>query len=309
MIMFSLHSHAGTQPATVAPVKTRSFCADHPAWTHTPSRYPYNRYCYRLFAGEQDTKWLATWGDGVLDVQPLAGYTADADLPEITHTDLSRLLGDAPIGLVRSLASLGTVIRVSTPSLWEALSAQVIMQDMLVTAGRDSYRQWCRLYGAYWSTPRGPLYTAPDAGFVLGLPDRRFTDAGIGQATALALRAAAAAYLEQADNWVRFTGEQLVAALRRIRGVTLWTAAAAAVDYTGDGSCYPLESALDYWASQAAVSGHTRTRSLCEAVKAWAWSPERRHALTLAILTRSHTSPAAFHRSSSAHVAVTPVLS
>jgi hypothetical protein len=253
-------------------------------WTHGRSGY-----CHRIFANRHGMKWLATWGDCRLGLHPIDGCTEDSDLPKITYTDLPRLLGQAPIPIVRSLASLGTVMRISTLCLWEALSTAVIMQGMPATTGRA--RQWCRLYGARYPTPEGPFRTAPGAEFALRLSHRGFTDAGIGHDTARILRSAADAYLDHTDVWSGYSGERIVSVLRHIPGLTLPTAATAAVDYTGDGSCYPLASALDGWISQAPANGHEQAPRLREAVETWAFTPERRHALTLAILAREHRAP------------------
>ncbi|MGW2328244.1 hypothetical protein ACWC5C_21105 [Streptomyces sp. NPDC001700] len=282
----TLQLYRGGRLAADASIETLSFCLDHPAWTHAPSGY-----YYRIFTDGRGAKWLATWGDTKLDLRPIDGRTEDADLPEITYTELPSWLGEGPIPIVRSLASLGTVMRISTLCLWEALSAAVIMQGMPTTIGRAHYRQWCRLYGAHHSHPEGPVHTAPGAKVVLSLPHRGFADTGMGHDTARVLRSAAAAYLEQADDWSRYSGERLVTVLRHIPGLTLSAAATAVVDYTGDGSCYPLASALDGWISRAPVNGHEQAPRLREAVETWAFTPGRRHALTLAILAREHRAP------------------
>ncbi|MCQ8835463.1 hypothetical protein [Streptomyces malaysiensis] len=207
-----------------------SLCTDHPGWTDTESR------CYRLLSNEQGGTWLASWDGQALDFMPMAG---DGSLPDLTYTHHHQLPPAVPHQLADALAPLGTIVRISNPSLWDALCVAILRQRQLPPgASRRLYHRWCTLYGPVFESPYGALHLTPTPKRMLGLPDHTFHRAKIATLQA-SLRSAAHAYLLHATAWRQLEGHALVTALSDIHKVDSWTAAVAAADYLGDFALYP----------------------------------------------------------------------
>ncbi|WNI20307.1 hypothetical protein [Actinacidiphila sp. ITFR-21] len=247
---------------------------DHPAWTVDSD----GTTC-RLAAVGADA-WFLAW-DGIalvptrLGGPDTEGVTAAVETPA---ADLPR----APRPLTDALAGLGTVHRLASPTLWEAITSGLLRRIIRAPQARALYQRWITAYGAAWDTPAGVMHAVPTPHEVLALAEDQFTAVGAALHRK-ALPAAAAAYLEHGQEWAELAPDDLVKRLQEVSGIGPWTAACAAADFTGDYSVYPHgDLAVRTWARKAAP-----TVSLPEDPKgfeaAWGrWAPDRTqlHALT-----------------------------
>lgn len=222
---------------------------DHPGWITGRAGDP-----VRL-VDHQGVPWLAHWRPSAgLLLRPLGTDDATSP-PPAPHTGPDELPTVPEAGLlVREVAALGRVQRLSNPCLWDAITTAILRQVVRAEQARKVHRRWCAAHGRTIDTPAGPLSLAPGPETVLGLPDTAFTEAGTAFHRT-ALRAAATRYVAQRAAWVQLAPEDLVKALDEVPRIGPWTASAAAADYTGDFSVYPHgDLAVRTWARRAAPS-------------------------------------------------------
>ncbi|MFE5162665.1 hypothetical protein ACFRNT_29995 [Streptomyces sp. NPDC056697] len=264
-----------------------SLCTDHPGWTDTESGRP-----YRPLSNERGTTWLASWDGQALDFMPMAG---NGSLPDLTYTHRQHLPPAAPRQLTNALSTLGTIVRISNPSLWDALCVAILQQRQTAPyASRELYRRWCTLYGPACESPHGTLHLVPTPKTLLNLPDHAFHKAKVAASQA-SLRSAAHAYLTHADAWRHLKGRHLVTALRSIHRVGTGTAAAAAADYLGNFTHYPhhdftLRSCAHSAAPDAGLP--VEEEPFARQWTAWATTPGQLRTLTLATLAFGRHAPA-----------------
>ncbi|MCP3822390.1 hypothetical protein NLX86_31185 [Streptomyces sp. A3M-1-3] len=256
---------------------------EHPAWHETPEGEP-----VRLVE-HQGSVWLAQWEterehlllrplDAEAGEQPPVAYTSSIDLPTT----------DKATPLLDELVPLGTVARLTNPSLWDAITTALLRQVVTAAQARKRHRAFYSAYGRNFETPVGALALAPSPEAVLGLSDEGFAAVG-AMFNRTALRAAAEAFLDRGEHWSTFdVAESLIKELVEVPRIGPWTAAAAAADYTGDHSVYPHgDLAVRTWAGKAAP-GLVLPSSEKQFEALWRrWAPERTrlHALTLFTLT------------------------
>jgi DNA-3-methyladenine glycosylase II len=266
---------------------------DHPGWIISP-----DGATGRLVTSEWQTCWLS-WDGTALARTSLDGGTAPAkDTVAVRPADLPPA---APRALTGALAELGSVQRLRSPTLWEAITSGLLRRIIRAPQARALYQRWAAAYGTAHSTPAGKVHAVPDPHAVLELSPEHF--AAVGAALhRKALPAAAAAYLEQGDVWAKLPATELVTALQEVSGIGPWTAACAAADFTGDYSVYPHDDlAVRTWAAKAAPS-LLFPDSPKEFAAQWRrWAPDRHalHALTTYTLAWGiHARPRAVtHRS------------
>ena len=218
---------------------------DHPGWTLAPDGAR-----VRLMATGTG-RWLAVFTpqDG-LAVMNLSGD--DSLKPTATVTEAAELPAGLPPLLAALLTGLGTVVRMPTVWLWEAISTAILRQVVLAAQARKIHRAWCEKYGTIVDTAYGPLATVPGPETVLALSEADFKAVGAAFHRT-ALQAAAAAYLQHAGGWQNLTATDLRAALTLVPRIGWWTASAAAADHTGDFTVYPHHDlAVRTWARRAA---------------------------------------------------------
>lgn len=258
---------------------------EHPGWHET------DRGEALRVVEHQGAVWLAHWrGDGLIihSVGDAPG-SAQADPPPVALTsseDLPRDLEAAP--LVGRLASLGTVARLTNPSLWDAITTALLRQVVRAGQAKKVYRDYCAAYGRTIETFAGSSALVPDADTVLSLTDRQFTAVGAAF-NRTALRAAAEAYLGNGERWRTLEADRLTKDLIEVPRIGPWTAAAASADYTGDFSVYPHgDLAVRTWARKAAPASLELPSTEREFEGLWhRWAPDSHvlHALTLFTLT------------------------
>ncbi|MEV0410332.1 hypothetical protein AB0I68_05820 [Streptomyces sp. NPDC050448] len=255
---------------------------EHPGWHETPGGEPVR------VVEHQGAAWLAHWErerehlllrplDADADEQPPVAYTSAVDLPTAAEGAL----------LLDELVSLGTVARLTNPSLWDAITTALLRQVVTATQARKRHHAYYTAYGRTFDTPAGPLPVAPVPALVLQISDDGFAEVG-AKFSRKGLRAAARAYLDRGDHWATLDAESLIKELVEVPYIGPWTAAAAAADFTGDHSVYPhADLAVRTWARRAAP-GLTLPSAEREFEALWhQWAPARSqlHALTLFTLT------------------------
>ncbi|WP_063759441.1 MULTISPECIES: DNA glycosylase family protein [Streptomyces] len=225
---------------------TFTLITDHPAW-HEPHGQRVRLVEY------QGAPWLAVCSsDQALTLRPAAaaGYGQRPPLLTVTSSTLPAPRTAAP--LVQQLASLGTVQRLTNPSLWDAITTAILRQVVRADQARRVYRTWCQEHGPAVPTPAGAMSLCPAPETVLDLSDQQFAQTGT-TFHRTALRAAAAAYRDHHHTWKHLGPDDLVKALQEVPRIGPWTAAAAAADYTGDFAVYPHgDLAVRTWARRAA---------------------------------------------------------
>lgn len=258
---------------------TATLLTDHPAWTVGPD----GTTC-RLVTVGADAWFLAWNGTGLLPTK-LGGSAVNKSVVAI-ETLPENLPPGAPSPLTTALACLGTVHRLPSPTLWEAITSGLLRRIIRAPQARALYRRWISAYGEAWETPAGVMHTVPGPSDVLELAEEQFAEIGAALHRR-ALPAAAAAYLVHGEDWGRLSPDDMVKALQEVPGIGPWTAACAAADFTGDYSVYPHgDLAVRTWAAKAAP-----TTTLPETPRgfeaAWSrWAPDRPqlHALTTCTL-------------------------
>jgi DNA-3-methyladenine glycosylase II len=255
-----------------------TLCTDHPAWTPDADGF------HRLLSGDDGARWLATWRSSDLSVTPLTGGArSHPRRPAIVSTNPDQLPVAMPEPLSRVLWPLGPVVRISNPSLWDALVTAIIRQDVGNDVARVVVAQLAAQLGVPLDTAAGTLHTLPDAQTVktLSAPYFRLAAASHFQQV---LQRAAAAFLAHGTAWQRMQAHPLVGALQTVRGVNRWTASMAAADYTGNLAILPL----DRMARTVTTVDAGATISSDDPLRRWdSWplSAAERHATVLYTLT------------------------
>ncbi|MFE7114713.1 hypothetical protein ACFU99_04735 [Streptomyces sp. NPDC057654] len=219
---------------------------DHPAWSDGPHGQRVRLVAY------QGAPWYAVCSPTqALTLRPL-GAGGDGQGPPVLSV-ASDVLPTARTAttLVKWLAWLGTVQRLTNPCLWDAITTAILRQVVRAEQARRVYRAWCQEHGPTVPAPAGRLSLCPDPDTVLGLSEEQFAATGTAFHRT-ALRAAARAYREHHRTWERLSADDLVKALQEVPRIGPWTAAAAAADYTGDFAVYPHgDLAVRTWARRA----------------------------------------------------------
>lgn len=220
---------------------------EHPGWHETSEGGAVRAVEY---AG---TLWSAHWTDESLVLRPV--NSPDAEAPPVAYASAINLPAHPEVQpLVDELARLGTVQRLTNPSLWDAVATALLRQVVRAGQAKQVYRSFCSAYGQTVDTALGPLSVMPRPDSVLALSDAAFGAVGAAFSRD-ALRHAAEAYLDRGDAWRDLDADSLVQELVRVRSIGPWTAAAAAADFTGDHAVYPHgDLAVRTWARKAAPS-------------------------------------------------------
>ncbi|MGW1762742.1 hypothetical protein ACWCQL_01395 [Streptomyces sp. NPDC002073] len=255
-----------------------TFVTEHLGWHRTPEGEPVR------VVEHQGAAWMAHWErerehlllrplDADFGEQPAVAYTSAVDLPTVAEGAL----------LLDELVPLGTVARLTTPSLWDAITTALLRQLVGAAQARKRHRAYYAAYGRAFDTPAGPLPLVPAPEIVLELSDEGFAAVG-ALFNRRGLRAAATAYLDRGDHWSTLDPEGLVKELLEVPYIGPWTAAAAAADYTGDHSVYPhADLAVRTWAGRAApgLALPSGDRAFEDLWRRWAPARATLHALTL----------------------------
>ncbi|MFJ3975688.1 hypothetical protein [Streptomyces sp. NPDC090021] len=257
---------------------------EHPAWRAThegeQARLIEHQGTTWLVVWHQAAEHLALWpitGDAAADQPPVA-YTSPIDLPAAP---------DHAEPLFDELVNLGTVARLTNPSLWDAIVTAILRQVVTAQQARKRHHSLYAAYGRTVPTAAGALSLTPTPETLLRLSVDGYAAVGC-KFNESALRAAAEAYLDCGEKWATLDPESLIAELIEVPRIGPWTAAAAAADYTGDFSIYPHgDLAVRTWARKAAphLTFPSTDREFESLWRQWAPSRSQLHALTLFTLT------------------------
>lgn len=253
---------------------------DHPGWRRADSGGV-------IRVVERDgVPWVARWANESLQLRSVGNPKARE--PDVAYTSPIRLpFSDEAAPLVDELGRLGTIARLTNPSLWDAITTALLREAFQAASVRRIYLTYCEAYGRSVETPFGRLSLTPAPETVLGLSDEGFKAVGAAFHRT-ALRAAATAYLTHDDQWHRAAPDDLVRTLANVRRIGPWAAAAATADFTGDHSLYPHgDPALRAWATRVAPSLDLPDNEV-KFEQLWRrWAPDRLalHTLTLFTLT------------------------
>ncbi|MFD5558583.1 hypothetical protein ACFWIA_32720 [Streptomyces sp. NPDC127068] len=105
----------------------------------------------------------------------------------------------APRQLTEPLHQLGTVHRLPSPTLWEAITSGLLRRIIRAPQARALYQRWIAAYGTAWDTPAGTMHTVPSPDGVLDLTEEQFATVGAALHHK-ALPAAAVAYLKHGEK-------------------------------------------------------------------------------------------------------------
>ncbi|MGW6849007.1 hypothetical protein ACWGCK_09625 [Streptomyces virginiae] len=259
-----------------------TLATDHPAWMMPPGL---NGEALRVVE-YKGVPWLAHWQGAGLVLRPLG--TDHAEAPTISYTSAIMLPREREQDrLAQTLAQLGTVARLTTPDLWDSITSAIFHHFGRAKQGAALYRRWCATFGRSHDTFAGPLAMPPTAATVLHLSDQGFDAIRLRFYKPL-LRAAARAYVDNAEEWVTLEPDRLLKALCEVRRLGAWTAAAAVADYTGDFSLYPHADRALRTRARRAQPDLDLPQDDAAFIALWrSWAPDRveLHTLTLFTLT------------------------
>ncbi|MFJ4871291.1 hypothetical protein [Streptomyces sp. NPDC088757] len=245
---------------------------DHPGWIETAEGDQARVVEHR------EGVWLAVRHRRYehLSLRLLAG-DPDAEPPPVAYTS-PIALPVAPEGseaLYDGLVRLGTLVRLTNPSLWDALVAALLRRGATEEQARKRYGDFCAAYGRSFGTPVGALALVPSPETVLTLSVPR-TFPGT------ALCAAADACLEHGGRWAALGPEDLLKELAGVPHVGPWAAVVATSDFTGDFSVRPYDG-------RAVRTGATEALPGREPEALWqGWTPTRGRLHALHLFTVVH---------------------
>ncbi|MFF7183153.1 hypothetical protein [Streptomyces sp. NPDC008121] len=284
--IWTIHPNATRQagPGKHQPARSTTMSitltTDHPAWIGSP-----DGTCARAVKAA-DSTWMAVFGPAGLTLSCVDG-PEDAK-PSLDGADHTTLPATVPSELRVGLADIGTVVRLTNASLWDAITLAIMRRVIRAQQARKVYRRWCESYGTAITASGYTRHLAPHPDQVLALDKEQFGAVG-ARFHYPAMQAAAALFPDRQDEWAVLPPAGLAAALITIPGVGPWTAAAAAADFTGDFSVYPhSDLAVRTWAARIAPAYEwPQTEEAFE--KHWrniaGAKPADLHTLTLTTLT------------------------
>ncbi|MGC4894653.1 hypothetical protein [Micromonospora sp. DT31] len=216
---------------------------DHPGWRTIHGRQ------VRLLTADTGASWLVE-----VNGRDLSWTTLSGDCP-LTASEVFRLPGSPQPGttlLDVNLAQLGRVVRLSNPSLWDALATAIGRQVIRAGQARKLYREFCDRFGVVVARfDETDIHSFPSPERVLTLSDGDFTECGMAFKRR-PLRRAAEAYLAHGHHWLGVAPSVLVKELQTVPGIGPWSAGAAVADWSHDWALYPYgDLAVRTWARRA----------------------------------------------------------
>ena len=220
--------------------------------------------CFRMARGE----WLGpeTWrlvtGTHVLYLRPLSGedYEGLAPLGEWErvwepYLDLSfdygkaRRMGERGNAFMKEAFANGKGLRILRQDPWEMLITFILSQRKSIPAIRRNVEDLCRTFGEKIPTPFEEVYAFPKVQSLSGVSEQRLRDLGLGYRAPYvwdAIRQVGSGELNLC-RLEELGDEELVEALRSVKGVGLKVASCVALFGYGRKSCAPV----DVWIARA----------------------------------------------------------
>ncbi len=148
--------------------------------------------------------------------------------------DTKRIL---PNDVYRRLTACSPLVRLSTPTVWEAAATAVIRQVVHRNQARVSFQRICERFGATTLIDGHLRYAFPTAETIVTTSESQLRETGIGfKARTLQTLAAWAS-----DANEHLAADEMYEALTSLRGVGDWTASVTLCDFFSDFRYYPVE--------------------------------------------------------------------
>lgn len=211
---------------------------DHPAWLRT------DHGTIRVIDGTTGPRLITVTGTHAT-VEALDSPPEHDDIGSSLPVDRFTLpdLDHRVPELSTALRELGTVARIRTGNLWEAIAAAILRDHI------GAYRSIAVSLGQPIRLPSGvtwPQFPAPEA--LEAQTPERLARFGIGDAAPV-LRMAANLYTRCGPTWEASSPDVAVTAVQTLPGVDETTARLAVVDWSGRFDLYPLDDPqLRAWA-------------------------------------------------------------
>ncbi|BAU84928.1 hypothetical protein SLA_4039 [Streptomyces laurentii] len=187
--------------------------------------------------------------------------------------------------LLDELVRLGTVVRLTNPSQWDAVVTAILRRSVPAGQAARKHGAFFAAYGRGFRTEAGEFALVPSPRTVLVLSDEQFDAVGAA-VDRLALRAVAEAYLDRGGQWTIRGPACLAKKLAEVPYLGSWAAAVAAADVTGDFSVFPHgDPAVRAGAGRVLRDGLVAEDGFEEQWHRWAPTRAQLHALTLFTLT------------------------
>lgn len=202
------------------------FLADHLGWWR-PASHP-SAWC-RLIEGP---------GSPALLTSPdlhAGGAQAGQRVHELRLPD--EALARLPSALARRLVARAPLLRVGTPTVWEAAATAVVRQVVHRNQARVAFGRLSVAFGSRALVGGEARYAFPTAEQVLSVSDEQLRSCGIGF-KARTLRRLATWCLDAREH---LDAPALYDALLSVAGIGPWTAAVAVCDRFCDFGFYPVE--------------------------------------------------------------------
>ncbi len=201
-----------------------TFLPDHLGWWAV-GRHP-GAWC-RVAAGEP--------GPEILTSPQIAGSAARQAPDQLCLTVGARRL--LPTDLSRRLASRSPLLRLSTPTVWEAAATAVIRQVVHRNQARVVFDRVCDAFGPTVVLDGRPRYGFPTPESIVGAGEARLRETGMGfKATTLRNLAEWSIGRDRSARGTTLYGE-----LIGVRGIGTWTASITMMDSFSDFEYYPVE--------------------------------------------------------------------
>lgn len=215
---------------------------DHVAWCPMPRAHT------RVIDLPDTGRFVATARGQQLDV---IGLDAVGNTPVVDFYRAPTDLSSEADAMVKPLADLGTVARVRTADLWEAIGA-ALCHHSAVKRPWHAYKDLCRDGGEQVPLPDSPRYAMfPTPDVIASETPISMAGTGLGDVAGL-LCDAADTYMRYAPEWTTAAPKDLITRLHAIDGIGEHAARQIAVDITGDFSSYPHDAEFRSWAGRIA---------------------------------------------------------
>jgi DNA-3-methyladenine glycosylase II len=213
---------------------------DHCGWRSADachSRAVYTPTGYRLVRA---TTSRLSW-NGSPDLSPYVGR----------HSLSPGMRRRMPVGVRRTWGHTGTVVRMATPSLWEAVATAAVRQVVRASQARHLYISMCDVLGPDVASGHATEHGFPRPETVLDVSDEDMSRLGLGF-KARTLRTLARAFLDDpALEFSALASATLADRLLELQGVGPWSAGVAICDHRNEWDAYPFEDlAVRRWGTQ-----------------------------------------------------------
>jgi DNA-3-methyladenine glycosylase II len=224
----------------VDPAKSANAMTDHCGWRVSQGRTVRAVYTANGYA-------IVTASHGTIS------WSSNVDLtPHIRSHSLSpSMRRRMPAAVRRTWGHAGTVVRLATPSLWEAVATAAVRQVVRASQARVLYSAMCDALGPVVTNDLGTEHGFPRPEQVLDACDEELLRMGLGFKRRT-LRTLARAFHDDPDLEFSPLDSEIVAdRLHRLPGVGPWSVGVAICDNRNEWDAYPYEDlAVRKWGTR-----------------------------------------------------------